>query len=602
MSDEEMPDVPDMGDDMSDGCDDDQGYPSPSELPEGVKKEVIKEGDGWKKPKAGDEVTVHYVGTLEADASEFDSSRGREQPFTFALGRGQVIKGWDLGVATMKKGELARFTLAPEYGYGEAGSPPKIPGAASLVFEVELLSWLSKDDLFNDGGVVKTMIKEGTGWRKPSNGDEVRISLKCTARDGSIVEDKAGLDYTLGSEALGPLSKAVDKALAGMKKSEEAELACMREYACGDRTPDGATVGLTLEHMYEAKDVSFAKDKSMIKKQIVDGETYDTPKDAAKVKLFVEAATTLTGEPLKGFAPKTLEFTVGNGEVCDALECAVSEMKRGEKAVLTCTMPKLCIEEKVGLERISADGAVLTLELVSYEKAQETWNMSEDEKVEFGAARKEVGSSLFRQGRYHLALGRYRKVTEMFGYVDNFKEENKTKARDMKKACDLNSAACQLKLKEYAEAKKECEKVLKEESANVKALFRRAQANFGLKNFMDCLVDLKKIIARDPQNREARTLLKEAQAAQKEEDKKSKGLFAKMCQGLGRSPVPTPSQDRKLVPESNNEGAAAKAACEERSDAKDVATKAASEPMQDAPRGEEGAHGEADEPMPATEA
>ena len=97
-----MEGMPGMGmdDDMSD---DDMG----SELPEGVQKEVLTPAaDGnWKMPKRGDEVTVHYVGTLQSDGSEFDSSRSRGTPFNFTLGRGQVIKGWDLGVATMKKGE-----------------------------------------------------------------------------------------------------------------------------------------------------------------------------------------------------------------------------------------------------------------------------------------------------------------------------------------------------------------------------------------------------------------------------------------------------------------------------------------------------------------
>merc|ERR1719204_1097517 len=118
---------------------DDNYVPPSDKLPDGIKKEIIKEADAgsWKKPKAGDEVSVHYVGTLESDGSQFDSSRDRGDPFVFSLGKGQVIKGWDQGVATMKKGELAKFTLAPEFAYGDAGSPPKIPPNATLVFEVE---------------------------------------------------------------------------------------------------------------------------------------------------------------------------------------------------------------------------------------------------------------------------------------------------------------------------------------------------------------------------------------------------------------------------------------------------------------------------------
>ena len=79
------------------------------ELPEGVKKEILQDGEAatFMSPQAGDEVTVHYVGRL-SDGSEFDSSRARGKAFSFTLGKGQVIQGWDLGVATMRKGEARR--------------------------------------------------------------------------------------------------------------------------------------------------------------------------------------------------------------------------------------------------------------------------------------------------------------------------------------------------------------------------------------------------------------------------------------------------------------------------------------------------------------
>merc|ERR1719491_129721 len=180
------------------------------------------------------------------------------------------------------------------------------------------------------------------------------------------------------------------------------------------------------------------------------------------------------------------------------------------------------------------------MELVEMEKAQDTWNMSEDEKLAFGSARKDVGSNLFRAGRLHLALERYKKVIALFSYIDNMKEENKTKAKELKKTCELNSAACHLKFKDYTEAKKNCDNVLKEDRMNAKALYRHAQANLGLKNYMECIADVKKHIEVEPQSREARALLKEAQAGQKEEDKKSKGLFANMCKALGKGPIPPP--------------------------------------------------------------
>jgi FKBP-type peptidyl-prolyl cis-trans isomerase FkpA len=102
-----------------------------------LKIETLKAGSG-AAAKAGDRVTVHYVGTL-TDGKKFDSSRDRGEGFRFALGQGQVIQGWDMGVAGMLVGELRRLTIPPEMGYGKRGFPPDIPANATLVFEVELL-------------------------------------------------------------------------------------------------------------------------------------------------------------------------------------------------------------------------------------------------------------------------------------------------------------------------------------------------------------------------------------------------------------------------------------------------------------------------------
>ncbi len=103
----------------------------------GLQYEVLTQGNG-ATAKAGDNVSVHYTGWL-MDGKKFDSSVDRGQPFSFNLGAGQVIKGWDDGVSGMKVGEKRVLIIPPEMGYGSRGAGGVIPPNATLKFEVELL-------------------------------------------------------------------------------------------------------------------------------------------------------------------------------------------------------------------------------------------------------------------------------------------------------------------------------------------------------------------------------------------------------------------------------------------------------------------------------
>ncbi|MFH1181289.1 MAG: FKBP-type peptidyl-prolyl cis-trans isomerase [bacterium] len=104
---------------------------------QGVKIEILKEGAG-ETAELGDTVSVHYTGWLE-NGVKFDSSVDRGQPFSFALGAGQVIKGWDIGVEGMKIGEKRKLIIPSELAYGSQGAGGVIPPDAVLIFEVELL-------------------------------------------------------------------------------------------------------------------------------------------------------------------------------------------------------------------------------------------------------------------------------------------------------------------------------------------------------------------------------------------------------------------------------------------------------------------------------
>lgn len=104
----------------------------------GIQVEDVTVGSGAEAQK-GDTVSVNYLGTLASSGKKFDSSYDRNEPFTFKLGSGQVIEGWDKGLVGMKEGGKRILTIPPEKAYGASGYPPVIPANATLKFEVELV-------------------------------------------------------------------------------------------------------------------------------------------------------------------------------------------------------------------------------------------------------------------------------------------------------------------------------------------------------------------------------------------------------------------------------------------------------------------------------
>lgn len=226
----------------------------------GVLKEIIKEGLVDEKPTHGCKVKVHYTGTL-TDGTKFDSSRDRNQPFEFDLGQGSVIKAWDIGVATMKKGEQAILTCAPNYAYGEAGSPPTIPPNSTLKFDVEVLDW-SGEDLSPkmDKGIERLQISPGEGYTNPNDGAMVEVHVM-GKYEGKVFEDR-DVSFTLGEGVEENIIEGVEIALEKFKRKEKSKLIIKSQYAFGEQgsekynIPPNATVEyeVTLKNFERAKE------------------------------------------------------------------------------------------------------------------------------------------------------------------------------------------------------------------------------------------------------------------------------------------------------------------------------------------------------------
>lgn len=491
----------------------------------GILKTVTKLGDGFETPEKGDEVTAHYVGTL-MDGTPFDSSRDRGTPFVFKIGMGQVIKGWDQGIATMRKGECATLVCAPDYAYGASGSPPKIPENATLKFDVELISWKSVKDISGDGGVIKKVLAEGSGYEKPSGKDEVTVTYKM---DGAA--DETAQTFPADSAPCLGLSTAVPT----MKNGERALLTLSPAYAeglPGVAAGAGTTLAdFTIVSWNKVEDVKDT-DGAVVKKTLKQGSGYEKPNDGSTVKVRYSGRVQGADAPFE--TVDELEFKTDYEELQPVgLEKAICAMKQGEHAEVT-------IGPAWGFGDGSKDSVpagsttVYDVEVLGFTNAKESYSMSAEEKLEAVELKKAEGNAYFKAGKLERAVKRYDAALKIVEYDSGLSDEQKVLAKAAKVTLNNNLAMMHLKLKDYSSAIEKCDKALELEGSNVKALFRRAQAYGGRFDFEEANADVKKLLELDPKNRDALLYKKQLKAKIAEQDKKASKMFGAMFSGLAK--------------------------------------------------------------------
>ncbi|KAJ3188786.1 hypothetical protein HDU85_004500 [Gaertneriomyces sp. JEL0708] len=513
----------------------------------GVTKKIISLGEGYEKPQPDDEVSVTYIGRLVPDGDVFDQNTDKQRPFTFGLDKGMVIKGWDKGIATMKKGERAILTIKPEYAYGATGAPPKIPANATLEFEVELLDWKSVNSLTPDGRVILRMIKKDeSAWSTPKEGWEVVMDYKLTATvagEEKLVEEKKDVRFTLGEEQpFGSPSTHITAAVKKFKKGERGILTIASEYAYGHEgdsvrgIPPDATLkyDISLIRWHEIEQLGKT---SIVKKILTEGNGWERPQLGSTVEIRIAYART-TGPASVTFAEnKTETVTLMSGALPEALDIGIAEMKKGEKALIKA--PAEYGYGRSGAQQHNippSEPLEFEVELVSFEKMKESWDMSRDEKLESMKKLRETGNTLFKDGKPRLAVKHYEKAVDYFSISDSDSATEKEEVDGICLPCHLNLSLCYLKMGDASKANVHATKALKIDPKNVKALYRRAQAFMDSKDYVksiqDCEVALEVVTDDDSIRCQVKLLMKKAKDAAREIEKKEKALFAKMMAGL----------------------------------------------------------------------
>eukprot|EP00435_Cladocopium_sp_Y103_P028268 s79_g7.t1 len=342
--------------------------------------------------------------------------------------------------------------------------------------------------------------------------------------------------YKIGAMApqLGQLAQVFDKALLSMKLKEEVVVTCRPDGPAGPKyAGQSLEISLTLEEIFQVHDVSLGKyDGAVLRKRLKEGAGQHRLHDTGRVRVRVLTVTS-NGEKVSS-RPFEVSFVAGDGEVCDAMEGAVLGLKEGDELMLRVMEPACCeglIQQETPLEApVMVHFTVLQLQQVP-----EKWDLSPPERLERAAARRQLAGRLFQAQRVRLAAKHYQEIASFLARPEDFKEQ-RAEALELRRVAFLNEAACMLQLGEMSHVKDLCDKVLKEEPEQPKALFRRAKALLVLKEHQAAVEDLQRLKEVDPTNVAGQRLLREAKEELRKQDRASSKTYSKMCAGLGDFP------------------------------------------------------------------
>lgn len=266
-------------------------------------------------------------------------------------------------------------------------------------------------------------------------------------------------------------------------------------------------------------------DKKILKKIMKVGEGFDRPNEGSQVKvIYLRKGEDGTIIERKGSEEEPFEFTTQEEQVPEGLERAIMTMKKAEQALVTIDA------EYNNSQGNTTNSQVLYYEvqLVDFVKEKPFWKMDTQEKIEACERKKHDGNLLFKAQNFRHASKKYEKAVKYIEFDHSFSEDEKRRANTLRLSCNLNNAACKLKLGEYIEASRLCTKVLEQDPLNIKALYRRCQAYQKTSDLEKAEADIKRALNIDPNNRDIKLEYKELKLKQKAYSRHEADIFSTM--------------------------------------------------------------------------
>ncbi|KAL1194387.1 Peptidyl-prolyl cis-trans isomerase FKBP62 [Cardamine amara subsp. amara] len=509
----------------------------------GVKKKLLKLGTGSETPEHGAEVTVHYVGTLLGGEIFYSTRDKSEKPVTLTVKINEVKPPLFFGdcIMSMKKGELALFTLPTDLGYGAQGFD-NVPPNSVIHFEIELFSWFNVVDVSRDGRIIKKILKTGDFRNgRPRGFDEVLVKYQVELLDGTVVAKSPdeGIEFRVKD---GHVCPALPLAVETMCPGEEVKLIVQPQYGCGEEgrsssgninaVPPNSVLSIDVVLVSYKHVIDVVGDSKVLKKILRDGEGKSVADDGTTVTVsYVAKLEDGTIFEMKGVEEEEpLVFVTDEEQVISGLDKAAATMKKGEKAVLTIS-PEYGfgnVEVQRDLAKVSQCSTLIyEVEMLDFVKEKRPREMSNEEKIETANRKKEEGNLLYKNQKYQQAAKKYNKAAECIER-GSFKGDEETQVKALRVSCLLNGAACSLKLKDFLETICLCTEVLDIEFQNVKALYRRAQSYIEMGDFNSAEMDIKKALEADPENREVKSLYRTLKESKAESNNRDAKLYVNM--------------------------------------------------------------------------